>query len=328
MSKLSILGIDIENTKREEYAIEQNLDAMLAGIQTKEEVHDAMVDLDESCRAHHNAEVIIEAHRQFPEDKGLEAIYSSEEAWNMSDTLKKTLEKFKVFFQKVFEYISNFVTLRINASASVVDKWYAILSDANNNKARLETIQKEYDVKDCSTDSIVTVLSNAVKAYNKITAQVEAVNKLSPSSTSETDIKAAITPVTDLAEYKTFDEEYSKWEKMVPEGDNSDASLAKDAVAGKWFEAGSVESVSKQMNSFVTTMKNIKRLQASCMAIVSSLEKTQTGEGNEKEINKQKIEWLRNLSKNILSGMIGKLVKVCSRAASKCQTLTNKYNEK
>lgn len=331
MSKVNIMGTDVENTepklKVEDLTSEQHIQLMLAGIQGKDELHTAWRELEEACRAHHNAQVLIEAHQTFENDKGLEAICSSEEAWNLTDTLKKTLEKFKSFFKKAFEYVNNFVVLRLSASSGAIKKWAEILGDSNNKKDRIEQMKKDYDTKDCTIEQMKTVIAEAETAFNKITGIAEQVKGLSPTSKNASDIEKAQV-ISELPEYKKFDEAYVNYEQSVPEGDNAGTTKATTAEIGKWFDAGSVDSLYKEIDKVLVLVKNMKRMQMTCNAIVTSLEKSSSdADGTDKNVNDAKMKWLRDFSKNIMSGMISRLTKVASRAASKCQTLTNMYNK-
>lgn len=332
MSNIKIFDVNIENDKlenkfQEEPSIEELIDREHTGIMLREMVHNAYSDLEESCRAHHNAEVLLEAHRTYIDDPGLEAICSSEEAWNLTDTLKKTLTRFREFFNKAFEYVRNFVVLRLTAASGVIKKWAEILGDSNNKKDRIEAMKKEYDVKDCTIPQMVTVITTAQTAFNEIQKLVEQVKGLSPSSKSATDIEK-MQVITELPSYKKFDEAFVAYEKSVPEGDNAGSTTAQPAEIGKWFDAGSVDGLYKEIDNVLIMLKNMKRMQASCDAIVTSLEKTSTDQdGTDKNVNDGKMKWLRDFSKNVMTSMIGRLTKLTSRAASKCQTLTNMYNK-
>jgi hypothetical protein len=332
MNNLTIFDTDIKKESAPDkptyldLTVEQRLDLMLEGIETKEATHDALVELEEACRAHHNAEVLREAHRRFSGDKGLEAICSSEEAWNMSDTLKKTLTKFNDFFNKIFEYVNNFVVLRVTSVSNTIHKWEDILSNTKANKEKLDKLKKNYDVKDTTIPTIRLVKKKTTVTINKLTTIGKKVKTIAPGSGSAAAVKELKQPSEDPS-YKEFDEKWRSYEAEVPEGDNSGTTKAQDAVTGNWFEVGSVKDLAKDVDHLLVVIKNMKRLKMTCENIVRSLEKTSdVDDGSDKNINDAKIKWLRDFSKNILSSMINRLTTITSRAASKCSTLVNKYN--
>ena len=285
-------------------------------------------DIDASFKSYVNLKELMAVKESYPDD-ALWNTYSTE-AWNINERVKAIIERFKVFFKKAFAYIGSFVVFRVKASTAVIKKWEDTLKDPNMDKEKVTTIFEELkDTKTVPVLDIVNCLNSARAAYEKLSDQITKVKAYQgTSSGSEQSAQNKLTEMfADPPELKTFEEQYKIVSDKLPSSESKDESKGEDYVTGKWNDVGSITNLRQACEGVVAVLQNIKRLQVNCDGIVADLMKPSNDETNNiKQINDEKIKFLKSFSKNLLSGMMSAIAKCASLGAKACNTFNGKYN--
>ena len=95
----------------------------------KDEIYQLLKDLNESCRGVLNQDEIIRLKDLYEDDEFLDQF--STESWKVTETIKKMLIRFKMFFKKIFGYINNFTILRVKLCIKTAEKWKETLETEN-----------------------------------------------------------------------------------------------------------------------------------------------------------------------------------------------------
>lgn len=297
----------------------------------KEEVRLLLKELNESCRGLFNQDEILRVEELFEDDPYFDNF--STEAWKVTETIKKTLTRFRMFFKKIFGYINNFTVLRVKLCITAGEKW--LLSLNNLSTEKLDEFKKTYNQDSDKTITIlqaVEFLNSAAKYYKAASAQVATVKGLTSSETqdmSDTSSDKLTTSFSEVEEVKLYRDKWKVIADTFPTKENPKATSTNGEIPenGKWFDKSSVDSLIKAMKTVIGQLQNLKRLQLDCDAIITELEKDKSSGENDQTINllnKNKIDFLRKFSNEVLTKAMGNIGRCCSLAAKQCQ----KFNEK
>lgn len=310
-----------------ELSVEELMEFTEAEYHAKSEILNEADALDKLCVGYENQQAIVQTRAEIPKDPLW--IHYSLEAWNINETIKNVLEKFKQFFPKVFNYIGSFVVIRTKAAKQQCDKWLIIIKDQNKDQGKIDKIFNDSTVKSAKVEAVANALNSAADAYNKLSDQANNIKGFKGVGKSDADKQK-------LQEMFTFPEEYQKFldhkklvDDAIPSGDNPGTSgfTYKD---GGWDDPSKIAKVCDALDHVSAVLENLKRLQAICDEMVRDLGKEQKGESADqalvKELNNEKIKFLRELSKKILSSMMGSIGSLGSLAAKNCRTFCNQYS--
>ena len=292
----------------------------------KKEILDLADELDKLFVAYENQRAIIQTRNEIPKDPLW--IHYSMEAWTISETIKTLLDKFRKFFPKVFTYINSFVIIRTKASKLSCQKWLNVLLDTSKDQDKIDSIFSKSDTKSAKIEDVVNAINSADNAYKKFFDQANTVKGFKRVTESDKDKMQEIfvTPT----EYQTFLDNKKKVDDALPSNENQGANgfTYKD---GSWDDAAKVKNLVEALDKVCTVLENTKRLQMTCDEMVRDLSKEQKGEAAEKdmvkELNNEKIKFLKELSKKVLSSMMESIGNLGSLAAKNCKMFCNQYEK-
>lgn len=310
-----------------EMSVEELIDFTEKEYTVKSEILDEADELDQICIGLQNKQAIIETRNNIPTDPLW--VHYSLEAWTLNESIKKVLEKFKQFFPKVFNYIGSFVVIRTKASLQQVEKWLLIIKDQNKDQDKIDKIFNDSTVKTAKVETIANALNSAASAYAKLSDQANQIKGFKGVGQSDADKQKLQDMFAFPKEYQTFLDNKKLVDDATPS--KEDAGTAgftyKD---GGWDDPSKIAKIVDALQHVTSVLENLKRLQAICNEMIRSLEKEDKGESSEqklvKELNNEKIKFLRDFSKKVLSGMMGAIGQLGSMAAFNCRSFCNKYS--
>ena len=238
-----------------------------------------------------------------------------------------------MFFKKIFRYVNNFTILRVKLSIKVAEQWLNTLNTAE--AAKIDELKSKYNQdsdKNISTIQAVEFLDSAAKYYKAASDQVAKVKGLTVSETrnaSDTSSDKMEQTFGEVEEVKTYREKWKAITDTFPSKEDQNATVTNGVTPenGKWFDKTSIDTLIGSMKRVIGQLQNLKRLQMDCETIVSDLEKNQSSGEDDKTINllnKNKIEFLRKFSNEILSNAMGNIGRAVSIAAKQCQKFNGK----
>ena len=132
-------------------------------------------------------------------------------------------------------------------------------------------------------------------------------------------------------EYQKFLDNKKLVDDAVPAKNNESGATGFTYKDGGWDDPSKVAKVIDALDKVCSVLENLKRLQAICDEMIRGLEKEQKGESAEqgliKELNTEKIKFLREFSKKVLSGMMGAIGSMGSMSAQNCRAFCNQYSK-
>lgn len=284
--------------------------------------------LDHSCRSLLNQMETIECKKQYPGDP-LWINYSCEE-WTLNENVKKVLARFRDFFQKAFNYIGSFVSIRVDSAIKQCEQWHAILADSNRNQEKIDNIFNNNTTRAAKTEFLVNAINSAADAYQKLSDQANNIKGMKGIGNSDADKTKLQTMFAFPPEYQKFLDNKKMVEDSTPTSGTGNENAGFTYKDGGWDDAAKIDNIIKALNHIKSNLANIKRLQTNCDEMVRGLEKEEKGEAADKalvkELNNEKIKFLRDLSKKVLSGMMGDIGKFVSIAAKNCKTFCTNYS--
>ena len=309
-------------------------DELVEAIVTEEIVRDEVLcelsTIERACSSYMNLSVLGRIKDQMPDDALWETY--SEEAWNVNETIKNVLEKFRIFFKKVFNYIGSFVIMRIKASTTVIQTWQSTLGDTQVDKDKIAKIFEDLtDTKYPPVESLINCLNHAAKAYTELSNKVNQIKTMTNppgNSDAEQNKLAENLKIEEIPAYKEYMKLYEDVVNRLPSGEK-DGKEGVSYIEGKWNDVASIDNLVKACQQVTSSLLNIKRLQANCDAIVAELSKPKdTPDEGLKNLNNEKIKFLKTFSKTVLSGMMSGMAKITSVGAKACNTFNGKYSTK
>lgn len=314
----------IEDMSHEEY-----IDFISEEYNAEQEMLDTLHDTETWCTTYANQNTIIECRKQIPKDP-LWITYSLE-AWSLNETVKGVIERFKKFFPKVFNYIGSFVIIRTKGAREQCQKWFNILKDQNKDQSKLDKIFGNSDVKTAKVEAVANAINSAADAYRKLSEQVNQIKGFKGVGQSDADKNKLQTMFAFPPEYQKFLDNKKLVDDATPSKEDPSGSKGFTYKDGGWDDPSKIAKIVDALDHVTSVMENIKRLQANCDEMVRSLEKEQKGEAAEqnlvKELNTEKIKFLRDFSKKVLSGMMGSIGALGSMAAANCRAFCNQYSK-
>ena len=322
---------DNDNEIMKDMSLEERINFEIQDQSEKEEVQLLLKELNESCRGLFNQEEILKIEALYEDDPYFEEF--STEAWKITESIKKTLTRFRQFFRKIFGYVNNFTILRVKLCINTAQKWSDALNESNTDK--IDELRKKYNRdsdKNITVLQAVEFLNSAAKYYKAASDQVAKVKGLTVSETqeaSETSSNKLEEVFNDVEEVKTYKEKWKAIADTFPSEEDRNASATNGEIPenGKWFDKTSIDNLIKAMTNVIGQLQNLKRLQMDCETIVKDLEKEQSSGEDDKTINmlnKQKIDFLRNFSNNVLTKVMGNIGRTCTISAKQCQKFNGK----
>lgn len=311
-----------------QYTEDEIVDAIINEEVVRTEIYSDLSTVDHASGNCLNLAILLKAKDMFPEDKFWESY--SEEAWNVNQTVKETLEKFRIFFRKMFNYIGSFVVLRVKASTTVIQTWENTLKDSNHDKKKVDQIFEDLkDTKYPKVDDVVNCINKCAAVYQQISEQV---NTIKTTSNPPGDSEAAQNNLQKMTakptEYENFMNMYKQVTDALPSSETK-GETGDSYIAGKWNDVGGIGNLVQACQRCTSVLLNIKRLQANCDAIVSDLSKPKdTPDEGLKNLNTEKIKYLKTFSKDYLRATMSAMVKLTSLSAKACNTFNGKYSTK
>lgn len=297
--------------------------------ETERDVLDEAHTLDKECTYLLNKEATIECRKQIPVDPLW--IHYSNEAWSLNESIKKVIERFKQFFPKVFNYIGSFVVIRTKASKLQCEKWFNILKDQNKDQGKIDKIFGNSDVKTAKVEAVANALYSASEAYRKLSDQANNIKGFKAVGQSDADKQKLQDMFQFPAEYQKYLDNKKLVDDAIPGKDNEGGATGFTYKDGGWDDPSKVAKIIDALDKVVSVLENLKRLQAICDEMIRGLEKEQKGESAEqgliKELNTEKIKFLREFSKKVLSGMMGGIGQLGSMSAQNCRSFCNQYSK-
>lgn len=294
--------------------------------ETERDVLDEAHDLDKACTCLLNKVATIECRKQIPVDP-LWARYSVE-AWTLNETVKKILDKFEEFFPKVFKYINSFTIIGVKTYRAQCEKWLVSISDQNKDQDKIDKIFSNTDAKTANVESVILALDSAASAYSKLSDRANSIKGFKGVGKSDADAKKLQELFIMPEEYQTFLDNKKKVDDATASTGNAIGVTYKN---GNWDDPSKIGKLCKALENVSSVLENVKRLQAICEEMVRDLRKEQKGEAADqnliKQLNEQKIKFLKELCDKILSKMMGSIGNLGSLASKNCRTFCNQYSK-
>ena len=313
----------------DEMSHDEYLDFLDNEYNTESDMLDEMHQLDKECTYLFNKEATIECRKQIPIDPLW--IHYSNEAWSLNESIKAVIERFKKFFPKVFNYIGSFVVIRTKSSKAQCEKWFNILKDQNKNQEKIDKIFSNSDVKTAKVEVVANALYSASEAYRKLSEQANNIKGFKAVGQSDADKQKLQDMFTFPPEYQKFLDNKKLVDDAIPAKNNESGATGFTYKDGGWDDPSKVAKIIDALDKVCSVLENLKRLQAICDEMIRGLEKEQKGESAEqgliKELNTEKIKFLREFSKKVLSGMMGAIGSMGSMSAQNCRTFCNQYSK-
>ena len=314
--------------------LEERIDFEIQDQVEKDDVNELLKELNESCRGLFNQDEILKVEAIYEDDPYFDDF--STEAWNVTESVKKTLTRFRMFFKKIFRYVNNFTILRVRLALKNAEQWSATLKE--NDTKKLDGLKQKYNQDSDKTVTVLQIqefLESAAKYYKAASEQVTKVKGLTESETKEASdttsdkMESTFGEVEEVVLYK------KKWKEIAdtfPSEEDRNAHVANGELpeTGKWFDQASIDNLIRAMKNVIGQLQNLKRLQMECETIVADLEKSKSSGDDDNTINllnKQKIDFLRKFSNNVLSKVMGNIGRAVSIAAKQCQKFNGKTEE-
>ena len=330
---VKMFDIDITNIKPtsnnfHEMSIDEQLKFLEDEYEIKREVLDMSDEIDKIYIGYINQQAIIQTRNEIPKDPLW--IHYSMEAWTINETIKKILNKFKLFFPKIFAYIGTFVIIRTKSSKLQCEKWLNILVDKTKNQERIDKIFNDSDAKSAKVEFVTNALNSAADAYSKFSDQANSVKGFKSVGKSDTDKEKLQSLFTVPPEYQKFLDNKKLVDDATP-SENSSVDTSVTYKDGGWDDPSKIDKLVKALDHVSSVLENIKRLRSICDEMVNDLGKEQKGEAAEtgivKELNNEKIKFLKELSNKVLSGMMESIGRFGSLSAKNCRTFCNQYGQ-
>ena len=320
-----------ENDVRADMTLEERIEFEEQDRIEKEEVNELLKELNESCRGLFNQDEILRVEALYEDDPYFDEF--STEAWKVTETVRKTLIRFKTFFKKIFGYINNYTVLRVKVCISAAEKWSETLNTETTEK--IDELKKKYSE---DSDKTITVeqakvfLESAAKYYKAASGQVAKVKGLTASETQDADDVSSdklLSVFSEVEEVKLYRDKWKEISDTFPTEEDKKAASTNGETPenGKWFDKSSIDNLIRAMKNVIGQLQNLKRLQMDCEAIVTDLEKDKSSGEDDKTINllnKNKIDFLRKFSNDVLTNSMRNICRCCLLSAKQC----DKFNKK
>lgn len=328
MDDLRILGTKPVPKLIDDMSISEQIDFIQNEYTAKEDMLSSCYEMEKTCTSYMNQSATIECRKMIPKDP-LWVRYSLE-AWTLNESLKKVLQRFEEYFPKVYNYIQGFVILRVKSSIMTCEKWVNIISDTNKNQEKIDKIFQDSTVKTAKVEFVTEMLLKASACYTELLNHANNLKGFKSVGESDAD-KKKLEELTVMPEsYNTYLEK----KKLVDDAQPSQKEGNPQTTGftyrdGGWDDPSKIANLIEAMKKVTSTLESIKRLQAITNDMVKELKKEQKGESADKnlikDLNDQKIKFLKEFSKNILSGMMKDIGDVTSMSAQNCKSFANKY---
>lgn len=308
-----------------EMSVEELMEFTEAEYNAKSEILNEADSLDKLCVGYENQQAIIQTRAEIPKDPLW--VHYSLEAWNVNETVKKILDKLEEFFPKAFKYINSFTIIGVKSYRAQCEKWLVNISDQNKDQDKIDKIFSNTDAKTANVESVVLALDSAASAYSKLSDHANNIKGFKSIGKSDADAKKLQELFIMPKEYQTFLDNKKKVDDATASDGNSTGVTYKD---GSWDDPSKINKLCEALDHVSSVLENIKRLQAICGEMVRDLRKEQKGEAADqnliKQLNEQKIKFLKEFCDKILSKMMGSIGNLGSLASKNCRIFCNQYS--